>query len=432
MVFAMVRAVSRLALGLFYRWHVEGPEIPARGPVVVVANHLNGLIDPVAVLRLTDRPLRLLAKAPLFKMPVLGAVVRGMGCLPVYRKQDDATQMGGNDATFEAAHAALLQGDGICLFPEGKSHSEPSLEPLKTGAARIALGARERQAADVGEPVRIVPVGFAWRDRGIFRSDAAAVVGEPIVVPHPQGSGALDARALTEAIDKGLRAVTLNLESWDLLPLLATCEAVWLAERGEAAGERRIAEAFRALREQSPESIEPLRRQLSRFARALARTQLTVPELDRVGSARAARFAVAELARWLLLGPLAVVGTLAWRLPYVLPRFVVRLLKVEGDLEATGKVLLGLLLWPAWFAGLTVLGAELGGLWGALLLGPGTTAAALLALLFFEDEAARFADVRAWLLLRGNERFRTRMLERRRALADALGAAAARLAPAAG
>ena len=73
-------------------------------------------------------------------------------------------------------------------FPEGISHDEPELQPLKTGAARIALGAMERHGP---LPVRIVPVGLTFEEKGVFRSRALLVVGEAI---DPSGEAATDER----------------------------------------------------------------------------------------------------------------------------------------------------------------------------------------------------------------------------------------------
>src|SRR6185295_18872207 len=105
MFYSFTRWLFAAILSFFYRWEHLGGSIPGDGPIVIVGNHPNGLIDPVAVMRLTKRPVRFLAKAPIFKMPVLGWLVRGMHCLPVYRKQDDPTQMGKNEETFQAAYA---------------------------------------------------------------------------------------------------------------------------------------------------------------------------------------------------------------------------------------------------------------------------------------------------------------------------------------
>ena len=77
-------------------------------------------------------------------------------------------------------HDALASGAAVALFPEGISHSEPSLAPLKTGAARIALGAAPR----AGGAFPIVPIGLVFRAKEIFRSEAHASVGADFGKPE--------------------------------------------------------------------------------------------------------------------------------------------------------------------------------------------------------------------------------------------------------
>jgi 1-acyl-sn-glycerol-3-phosphate acyltransferase len=91
-----------------------------------------------------------LAKSTLLKMPVIGALARALDTLPVYRQQDAGENTSRNSETFALARRLLARGGGIAIFPEGVSHNEPRLLRLKTGAARIALGAaaRREQGAD--------------------------------------------------------------------------------------------------------------------------------------------------------------------------------------------------------------------------------------------------------------------------------------------
>ena len=126
---------------VFYRLSVDGPTIPPGGPVLLVANHPNSLIDPVIVAGVTGRRVRFLAKAPLFTDSKIGWMVKAAGAIPVYRKQDDPSAMGQNRDVFEAVIGELAAGAAIGIFPEGISHSEPSLAVLRTGTARMALGA---------------------------------------------------------------------------------------------------------------------------------------------------------------------------------------------------------------------------------------------------------------------------------------------------
>ena len=109
--------IARTALHGFYHFHVEGERVPPSGPVLLVANHPNSLLDPAAVVAAAGRPVRFLAKAPLFTDRLVGWLIRASGSIPVYRRQDVPTLAGQNDDTFRAAHAALGGGDAVGIFP---------------------------------------------------------------------------------------------------------------------------------------------------------------------------------------------------------------------------------------------------------------------------------------------------------------------------
>src|SRR5216117_2731339 len=140
---SFLSSIFRLILRIFFRRvEIVGAEhVPDQGPLLLVLNHPNGLIDPAVLLCLAPRRVSLLAKAPLFRMPVIGWFCRAFEAIPVHRRQDAGSDPSQNRETFDATRAVLARGGAIAIFPEGTSHSDPKLRPLKTGAARIAFGA---------------------------------------------------------------------------------------------------------------------------------------------------------------------------------------------------------------------------------------------------------------------------------------------------
>ena len=165
--YRLLRGLAQIVLDIFYRRiEVVGTErLPARGPLIVAANHQNALVDPLLLIAAIPRRLVPLAKAPLFRLPVIGALARWAGAIPVERPQDAPGQPVDNEAMFAQAVARLRQDAAILIFPEGVSQPDPKLMPLRTGAARLLLQAE----AATGGPVTLVPVGIVYHEPGAFR-----------------------------------------------------------------------------------------------------------------------------------------------------------------------------------------------------------------------------------------------------------------------
>lgn len=237
-----LKGVAWIVISVFFRRiDVTGAgawRAPGR-PTIVVANHTNALADPVMILaKLPGHP-RFLAAGSWLKFAPARWLFRLAEVVPVYRRGDGGGA-GANTATFAACHEALAEGATLAVFPEGELHHEPSIAPLKTGAARIALGA----AAEAGvADVVVLPVGIVYEDRGRFRSQTSVQVGTPVPVDpwidryreDPRAA----VRALTEEVARGLRAVTVNHESWDDLRLVDRAAAIALAD--DDTSERRYA-----------------------------------------------------------------------------------------------------------------------------------------------------------------------------------------------
>lgn len=366
----LLEALCRLVLRIFFRRvEVVGADELPGGGLLLAPNHPNALVDPLVVLCLSPRPASFLAKAPLFDTAIVKVFVRALDSLPVYREKDgfDTSR---NRETLQAAARVLGGGGAVVVFPEGKSHDEPDLEPLKTGPARIALGARASGAA-----VHVVPCGIFYSDKATFRSDAVLVFGEAIEVPrveldHDGEPPRDDARALTSALRSGLDAVLVQGESHELLHLAAvTARIVQGARRdlGETRSlpdlgaddevgavererrlRRRLLEGYRARVGDEPaliadlvrriERLEALCRQLGVDPAAPSRPERRVPALA----------AAAGLLALLVTTPVALAGVATQYPVYRLVGAVAqRLARGEENVVSTMKMLGGLLFYPA-------------------------------------------------------------------------------------
>ena len=361
----MIRRISsaglRLLLRVFFRRiEIAGAErIPAAGPVIFVLNHPNGLVDPLFLLCFSPRPVSFLAKAPLFRMPIVGFFVRAFGSIPVYRKQDPGTDVTRNRETFESARALLSRGGILALFPEGASHDEPKLLGLKTGAARIALGV----AVEAG--LHIVPAGlyYTWKTR--FRSSALLTFGKPLEVsPVP-----LDERGepppgatkeLTRRIETALSEMMLHAESREALDLVRRAERIFsiepegsetpLAEQLDL--RRRFVAGAALLKERDPARYAAVRARLTRFEAERKEAGLPLEHLTAEGlTARSLARLVAANFGSLLLLPLAVLGAFLHYPAYRLAGFLAsQFAGGQEDQLATIKAGSSVLLFPATWA----------------------------------------------------------------------------------
>ena len=403
----LTRWLARWVVGVFYRRiEVSGLEhVPAEGPVLFVANHGNAIVDPIVLVGLLPRMPRFLAKHTLWKNPALYPLLTLASAVPVYRAQDGDTSR--NDETFRSCFDELCGDGAVALFPEGISHDEPQLQPLRTGAARIALGARHRGS----RTVTVVPVGLTFDDKQRFRSRLLLRVGEPIV-PDTEEDGPEAVRALTEEIDAAIRGVTLNVDSWQTARLVERAADVYASDPtrsmpGRSDLDERFSlrhafgEGYEEARHKQPERFESLEAMAQRYDGMLSALRLRDDQITAdYPWSRAAGYVGYRLPVLLLRLPFALVGWLLNYLPYRLPGLAASFVEEHGDQPATYKMLAGIFLFPIFWA----LEAGLAGWWwGGLAAGVvaiGAPITGWIALRFFERNESFWNELRAYLWLR--------------------------------
>lgn len=416
--------IAKLALRVFYHFRVDGPPVPPAGPVLLVANHPNSLLDPAAVAAAAGRPVRFMAKAPLFSDPSVGWLIRASGAIPVYRKSDDPALMGRNEDSFQAVFQALREGAAVGIFPEGMSHSEPSLAPLKTGAARIALGAAD------GVAFPIVPVGLSLREKWRFRSEALALTGGSVRWDDLAPLGPDDAtavRELTRRIEEALRGVTVNLRSWEDAPLVEIAGEVYLAEegapvvgKGRIAALREVAVGLERVRLSDGGNAADLVRELRRHARLLQALDIRPHQLSQPGRSQALRWTMRTALLFVLTTPVAIAAAAIFFVPFEIVRVIGSAERLGPDLRATYKILGGAVVYLVWIALLSAVAWWwLGGL-AALLVAVGLPLLGLAALVIADWRRAAGGAVRRFLLRRQRTELIAELRGRQAALARRL------------
>jgi glycerol-3-phosphate O-acyltransferase/dihydroxyacetone phosphate acyltransferase len=435
----LVRALVQALLAVFYRRiDVVGLEhLPPTAPLIVAANHQNGLVDPMLLLAALPRRLRPLAKAGLFRHPLVAPFLHLARALPVHRRADAGGDTAGNLTTFRAVSQALARREAILIFPEGLSQPEPTLMTLRTGAARLLL---EAEAA--GAPrVTLLPVGLVVHEPGRLRAGGALVlIGPPVAtadcVALHRSDPVSAVRMLTDRLAAALRRQIVEAEDRETLRLMRLMERIWQQESGAALDPRsaawlqRAARAYRWLRLAAPAEVERFRRHVEAYGRVLDRLGVTPETVGRrYAPGDLARYAAREVVPIVLGLPLALLGIVLHAAPYQLVHLGIRLTRPEADVEATYKLAGGVVIFPlAWAVEVWLAarwwGAGVAGLVALALVPAGLFSLAWRARL--EDVAREARGLLHFLARRG---LRERLLARRRTLAEELERLAARVPP---
>ena len=116
-----------------------------RGPLVVLCNHPNTVVDPLIAVMYVRQTCFLLANYGLFKNPIVGAILRTLFCIPVKRTQDVVDgAIRNNDDAFSECRAHLTARSSLFIAPEGSSFTERHIREFKTGTARIVMEAESK------------------------------------------------------------------------------------------------------------------------------------------------------------------------------------------------------------------------------------------------------------------------------------------------
>jgi len=342
------RTLGLLAQLLVYQFHRSvdvafRDRLPTDRPVLIVANHGNGFVDPIVVTAVLGRVPRFMAKAALWKVVIARPFLWLTGVIPVYRASD-GDRSSKNASVFYACHRELAQGSTIAIFPEGTTGDRGGLDRVRSGAARIALG-----ALPTAPDLVIVPIGLAFESRVETRSRAVVMFGEPIVVadhaPNEQGPDAdpdrSDVRELTATITTSLEKVSPSFDSVDERELL---RAAARTEREEQDGKRipSFGEIEVVARRLAATSAAARARVVEAYERYATRLQLVGISDSQLRSGRVSlgRLALSALAL-ILAGSILITATLI-NLPAAFIVVVATALVSSTATKGTVRLLVGL------------------------------------------------------------------------------------------
>lgn len=350
--------------------------VPAEGPLILAANHPGSVLDAVLLSTQVSRPIRYLARSGLFRVPMIAALFRSLGAIPVYRPHETADASERNRVTFARVFDHLDAGGCIGIFPEGRNSSWARVGQLRKGVARMALGAEARNDFSLG--LVIVPVGINHDRHDLLTSDALLRFGKPIRVAAFREAYRADpeeaVQAMTDEVQQVLRRQALHIADRRLERMIGDLESAFSAElaglvdsgefaededehssfakrwvwkllrlyhrssqaRGRALEERilsrqMISAVLSEALEQEPRSVIALRNQLERYKDHLGQTRLRAaleqpfdqPVRERWIRLRMTIFAV-------VMAPVALFGLVHNAAPYLVTKFLPRIFRDEA------------------------------------------------------------------------------------------------------
>ena len=333
--------------------------IPRSGPVLLCANHANSLLDPVLIGIAARRPVRFMAKAPLFDHPVLGPPMSALGMIPAFRGSDDSREVRRNFESLEIGAKVLLEGHAMGIFPEGKSTDQVHLEMVRSGAARMAIQAVEEGATGL----KIVPMGINYEGKDRFRSAVWIQIGEPIDVraclDQHQGDSRKTRRALTGQLESRLKDVVVHLDEPEWEPWLDDLQAITEPLKKTAKQplpplkrRKRIADAMNYFLANDRQRAESVADQIKAYRDQVKSAGLCIdsPVLRLRGLRVCARLLKSFLCLILLFIP-ALAGTLHHLVPFVIVRFLAAKMDQSGRMTvSTNRMLVGVPLYLIWYA----------------------------------------------------------------------------------
>lgn len=211
MLYRILKILIGMGMRLYYReirvkhaFHLDH-----KGPMIIIANHPNTLMDAWLIALACKEPIHYLAKGTFFNTKFKRWILGSLGMIPINRQVDGNTSGVNNADSFEACYKVLEAGKILVIFPEGNSVMERQLRELKSGTARIALEVLKRNEGKLD--LQVVPVGLYYSQAHRFRSSVFVNFGEGMSV-HDYLDGyvnnpSLAAKDLTAEFRKKLEGV---------------------------------------------------------------------------------------------------------------------------------------------------------------------------------------------------------------------------------
>lgn len=363
---------------------VDDENIPPEGGVIFIAWHPSGLIDPMLLNASLPGKISVIAKHTLFKLPLIGRLLRAAGGVPIERAQDSQDKAGAsarNAQTLGEISSVVAHGGRLMIFPEGTTHGESEVKKVRSGAGRILLAARrEAIAKGLPEP-QLVPIGLHYSNSQRFRERAAVVIERTMefpVLPDLVADEEVQDRTdrawvthVTEAIGTELERASLSKTSWRERTLIWKGRSLAYAERARMSegklqkptyaqavlGARRVRAGWDFMALHKPDLASEIVEEAEAHFESLEHRNITPYDVDARPERLSASGFIKVFFSWLWAGAW-MFGLISWGamlgniVPYKANALLVGRMKARGAGESiigTIKLLSAIVIFPLWW-----------------------------------------------------------------------------------
>lgn len=345
--------------GFYSEYIVVGKEnLPQEGKAVYGANHLNALMDALAMLSVVPgkQSMVFLARADIFGNKMAARLLRFLKILPAYRARNGFENLGKNEEVFEECTRILCNNNCIGIMPEGNQTLQHKIRPLVKGIFRIAFMAQEKLGDK--ESVKLLPVGIDMGDLIMPGGHIIIQLGKPVeVLDYMQSYKENPVVAMNQIrveFRQRLKDLTVDyatdkyydcFEATGNILNLAMLRKMELSDNTLARFDARQAIAKRLLEieKENPEQIERLAQFSAEFQQGLKEAKLGIQTFDKKPST-----ALSVLGQCLLLTiffPVFLVGLLLNGPAFFGTRGISKALKFESlDFFSSVHYVLGILI----------------------------------------------------------------------------------------
>lgn len=325
--------------------------IPDKGPLMVLANHPSTFMDPIVIATIIKRKVYFLAKGELFKTRFTRWLLPKFNMIPVYRKQDDPSLMNKNEDTFNKCFEHLENGGVILMFPEGISITERKLKPIKTGAARIVLGAEARNNFSLN--VKIVHIGLNYENPHKFNRNLFININNPVNCADYKeryGQDAIKAvQELTAEITANLEKLVIDIEDKRTDELVEHIEILYKYKLSKELGiseddkstafliTKNIIETVNYYQLIEPQRVNVMRERLKIYFENLKKIGLTDADIKKTEKEESFFWGNIKAIITLIAGfPIYIYGLINNFLPFEIPGYIAG--KVTKSIEFRGAI----------------------------------------------------------------------------------------------